>query len=229
NRYSKLEINFNRIKKTFSVDAEGSRSSFFASALEEANLADLLISMGGGYIRTCAEHLIMAKACMNTVDQLSTVDFSILMPSIVGMACQDGAHAVAANKIGYQIVSSGLAPHPDWEYCVEATEPAGGAEVSLSEGTTALVSCFENLDIPAYLATVDCSWLPGGTAVYDHGQRIGVCDCINGTVFNPSKTRCINCEEYFQSMVSSFNAGDLDTAQAWVNEARWCPWSAEAQ
>jgi len=60
--------------------------------------------MGGGYIRTCAEHLVMAKACMNAADQLSTVDFSILMPSVVGMTCQDGAHAVATNKTKHPVV-----------------------------------------------------------------------------------------------------------------------------
>ncbi len=225
NHYSKLEINVNRIKRAFSADG---KSPLFSSALEKANLTDFLVSMGDGYIRICAEHLVMAKACMNTVDQLSMVDFSFVMPNIIGMSCQEGKSAVASNQVNFQVVSAGKAPLPDWEYCVDATEPAAGADVAL-KGETVLIQCFEELDIPAYLATIDCSTLPGATAVYDYGQKVGVCDCVNGVVYNSSQTRCINCEEYHQGMLGAFTAGDLDTAQAWVNESKNCGWVSVAQ
>ena len=232
NRYSKLEINVNRIKRAFSVDEEGDEGGevtpLFASALEKANLTDFLISMGDGYIKNCAEHLIMAKVCMNTVDQLSLVDFSFIMPNIVGLTCQEGQSTVASNQVNFQVVSAGKALHPDWEYCVDSTDPAAGADVPLKDKTV-LISCFEELDIPAYLATVDCSFLPGGTAVYDYGQRVGVCDCVDGVVYNTSQTRCIDCEEYHQGMLGAFHAGDLDTAQAWVDESKNCGWVSVAQ
>jgi len=228
NRYSKLEINVNRIKRAFAVDGDNSTSQLYASALEKANLADFLISMGDGYIRTCAEHLVMAKVCMNTVDRLSTVDFSFVMPNIIGMACGEGQSVVASNRVNFQVVSAGKALHPDWEYCVDSTDPTAGADVPLKDKTV-LISCFEELDIPAYLATVDCSFLPGGTAVYDYGQKVGVCDCVDGVVYNTSQTRCIDCEEYHQGMLGAFHAGDLDTAQAWVDESKNCGWISVAQ
>ncbi len=227
-RYTALKIDVSRVHKSFLPDEDGSANPVFASALEKANLIDLLFSMGKGYMESCTQHLLLAKVCMNNVDTLKLVDFSTTMPNVVGMSCNDGRVTLAANNIPYQTVSAGKAPHPDWEYRVDATFPAAGEEASLV-GDVAILSCYEELDIPAYLATIDCSTLPGSVAVYDPAQRIGVCDCIDGDVFNPSHSRCINCDSYYQGAADAFNAGDLDTAQAWVNEAAACSWAGGVQ
>ncbi|MEZ4598286.1 MAG: hypothetical protein R2940_00660 [Syntrophotaleaceae bacterium] len=226
NRYAALETNLQRVHRAFLPTGEG--PSPLATALEKANLIELLVTMGKGYLEVCTEHLLMAKVCMNNADRLNVVDFSAIMPNVVGMSCQDGAATVAGNRINYQIVSAGQAIHPDWEYRVDSTEPAAGQEISLQE-STALLVCFEDLNIPAYLATIDCSWLPGSIAVYDRGQRRGVCDCLNGTVFNPSRSRCIDCNQYYQGYLNAFSSGDLNAAQSWVNEAGNCGWAGGAQ
>ncbi len=227
-RYTQMEKDMLKIREAFQPDAEGNPPAVLTSALEKANLIDLLKSMGEGYVQSCTQSMLLAVNCMNRAEELQKIDVSAYVPNVVGMICQDGAGVLANEGISAQAVSKGQAVHPDWEYRVESTEPAAGTEVTLKEAVV-IVSCFEDLNIPAFLATVDCSSIPDSTPVYDRASRRALCDCLNGLIFNPSRTRCINCQVYLNGFYGAFNAGDLDNAQAWINEALSCDWAQQAQ
>ena len=227
-RYRQLQNNIDKIRRAF-IGEGGRRDPLPVDvALEKTHLIDLLASMGQGYTESCAQAMLVARNCLNNAEQLSRIDVSAVVPDVVGMLCREGGGVMAGLGIRTYTFSKGQAVHPDLEYRIAGTDPAAGIEVTLKEEGVVL-ACYEDLNIPAFLATVDCSHIEGSTAVYDREGRRGVCDCVRGLVFNPSRTRCIDCRQYYSGFQTALQGGDLSTAQLWIDEGRACNWSAHAQ
>ncbi len=224
-RFVVLEKKMNKLQQAFLPDENGQLTEPLKTALEKATLLDLLESMAKGYLDRCMGHLLKSKLCMNDVEKMSTVAFSTDMPDVVGQTCKQAIAAVA--NFQYQVVSAGQATHPDWEYRVESTDPPRGAEVSLADSFI-LISCYDDLDIAAYLATINCDSVENSTAVYNEATRQAVCDCTNGLIWGQSRQRCVDCNQYRSIVRNAFDAGDFEAARVLTAEAIGCDWSDSA-
>jgi len=79
-------------------------------------------------------------------------------------------------------------------------------------------------DNASQVVTVNCDHIPGSTAVQ------GKCICTGDFILSPSVGRCISCAKYYQVSKSAIDDGELDAAQAILNEARACTsWTSEVQ
>jgi len=224
-RFAELEKKLSRLQQAFLPGIDGQLSEPLKNSLEQLGFIDLLANMGRGYLDRCMEQLLKARLCMNDAEQLSTIAFSAAMPRLRGETCQKATGIL--NNYNYQVVSAGKATHPDWEYCVKSTDPPEGAEISRSDSSI-LITCYEELDIPAYLASVDCSAYNNSSAVFNQTTRQAGCDCTDGLIWGKSRQRCIDCTRYENGVRNAFNAGDFNTAQSLATEASSCSWSASA-
>jgi len=108
--------------------------------------------------------------------------------------------------------------------CV-AMDDNGGGENLFSVGSTEKINNSKNPfsvagaeTIPSQPPdTVDCSSIPGSTAVQ------GQCICIDGLILSPSQNRCLSCDDYYRRSKRAVDAGDFNAARAILSEAQECP------
>jgi hypothetical protein len=227
-RYTQLSDDLDLLRRLFTRNSQDNYSNAVESARAKAALIEMIDAKGEADLAQIAEDMVFAKACLNLIEEKAQLTYSAIMPDVTGMGCQDGMNAVANAGIQNTYKYVGQSAHPDWEYRVESTTPVAGTEVSVQE-TTATVNCFKDLDVAAFLATVDCSGVPRSTPQYNPATRQPYCDCVGGLVFNPSQTLCVDCNEYYRGYATEYNNGNMTSAQAWVNEAAACSWAQQAQ
>ena len=191
--FTKLEKQLSQLRQAFLPGTDDQLQEPLKSIIEQSDLIELLTNMSKGYLNRCMDQLLKTRLCMNDAEQLSSTSFSMQLPNLRGQSCDQAKAALVGYQ--FQVISAGQATDPDWEYRVAGTDPASGAMISKTDSSI-LISCYEDLNIPVYLATVDCSMYEGTIAVYLQDQHKAACDCSEGKIWGKSGQRCIDCSRY---------------------------------
>ncbi len=227
----RLVILKKKLQKLYDVFGKpGTEGDKFASAKENLSLIDLLNNLASKkYVPQIAKASIDADACFEVAYSLKDKPVSYVLPNYKGQPISSAAGHLESIGISVSPVEAEGAPNPNLEYTVKKQTPVAGTEVKIVDANVTL-EYFGKLDIEAFLNSINCEqYVKGSHPVYNETLRKAQCAC-DPLVMNTSNNSCIDCRTEDFAFQGALTNGNLNLAQAIVNEASRCvEWVGDAQ